>query len=308
MVEALATAIEFRSEESGAHVQRIHDITRHLLSRTELGQGLSPGEIEEIALASILHDVGKIAVPDAILNKPGRLTPEEFAVMKTHTVQGARLLGQIPQLRRYGAYRYAVDIARHHHERWDGRGYPDGLKGTRSPFGPRWCPWRTSTTPSAASGSIRTPSPGAGAGDDPGGGVRGVQPQAAGVLLLRGGGAVPAVSEGGAVMNLERRAQLEAAGVDVGQALARMMGSEALLERLLGKFLEEPNYAALCAALERREPEAAAAAAHGLKGACGNLSMTALYGLFTRQVDACGRGSWRRRSGSWRRSPRPTPP
>ena len=68
-------------------------------------------------------------------------------------------------------------------------------------------------------------------------------------------------------MNLERRAQLEAAGVDVGQALARMMGSEALLERLLGKFLEEPNYAALCAALERREPAAAAADAHGLKGA-----------------------------------------
>ena len=91
-------------------------------------------------------------------------------------------------------------------------------------------------------------------------------------------------------MNLERRAQLEAAGVDVGQALTRMMGSEALLERLLGKFLEEPNYAALCAALERREPEAAAAAAHGLKGACGNLSMTALYGLFTRQVDALRAG------------------
>ena len=91
-------------------------------------------------------------------------------------------------------------------------------------------------------------------------------------------------------MNLERRAQLEAAGVDVGQALARMMGSEALLERLLGKFLEEPNYTALCAALERREPAAAAAAAHGLKGACGNLSMTALYGLFTRQVDALRAG------------------
>ena len=91
-------------------------------------------------------------------------------------------------------------------------------------------------------------------------------------------------------MNLEWRAQLEAAGVDVGQALARMMGSEALLERLLGKFLEEPNYAALCAALERGEPAAAAAAAHGLKGACGNLSMTALYGLFTRQVDALRAG------------------
>ena len=78
--------------------------------------------------------------------------------------------------------------------------------------------------------------------------------------------------------------------MDVGQALARMMGSEALLERLLGKFLEEPNYAALCAALERREPAAAAAAAHGLKGACGNLSMTALYGLVTRQVDALRAG------------------
>ena len=129
MVEALATAIEFRSEESGDHVRRIHDITKHLLSKTEFGETLEPGEVEEIALASILHDVGKIAVPDAILNKPCRLTAEEFEVMKTHTVQGAALLDRIPQLRRHRAYYYATDIARHHHERWDGRGYPDGLKG-----------------------------------------------------------------------------------------------------------------------------------------------------------------------------------
>ena len=108
MIEALATAIEFRSEESGDHVRRIHDITRFLLAETELGRGLAAGEIEEIALASILHDVGKIAVPDAILNKPGRLTPEEFEVMKTHTVQGAALLGRIPQLRQQGAYRYGL--------------------------------------------------------------------------------------------------------------------------------------------------------------------------------------------------------
>lgn len=85
--------------------------------------------IDQIALASITHDVGKIAIPDAILNKPGRLTPEEFEVMKTHTTQGAQLLGKIPHLRENGAYHYARDIARHHHERWDGRGYPDGLKG-----------------------------------------------------------------------------------------------------------------------------------------------------------------------------------
>lgn len=128
-IEALAAAIEFRSEESGEHVRRIRDITYTMLTGTPLGEGLSRLEIEQIALASIMHDVGKIAVPDAILNKPGKLTAEEFEVMKSHTVQGARLLEQIPQLRENGAYPYAWDIARHHHERWDGRGYPDGLKG-----------------------------------------------------------------------------------------------------------------------------------------------------------------------------------
>lgn len=76
-----------------------------------------------------MHDVGKIAIPDAILNKPGRLTPEEFEVMKTHTTQGALLLQKIPQLRENKAYRYAYDIALHHHERWDGNGYPEKLKG-----------------------------------------------------------------------------------------------------------------------------------------------------------------------------------
>lgn len=129
MVETLAAAIEFRSEESGDHVRRIHDITRFLLTHTELGEGLTGEEIQQIAMASVLHDVGKIAVPDAILNKPGRLTAEEFAIMKTHTVEGERLLSSIPQFQTHSSYRYALDIARHHHERWDGRGYPDGLKG-----------------------------------------------------------------------------------------------------------------------------------------------------------------------------------
>ena len=129
MIEALATAIEFRSQESGGHVRRIHDITKYMLAHTDLGQGLTPEQIDEIALASIMHDVGKIAVPDAILNKPGKLTPEEFQIMKSHTIQGAALLERIPQLKEQGAYRYACDIARHHHERWDGSGYPDGLKG-----------------------------------------------------------------------------------------------------------------------------------------------------------------------------------
>ena len=116
MIEALSTAIEFRSGESGGHVRRIHDITKYLLKNTELGEGLSDEDIMDISLASIMHDVGKIAIPDAILNKPGRLTPKEFEIMKTHTTEGARLLGRIPQLRENGAYYYACDIARHHHE------------------------------------------------------------------------------------------------------------------------------------------------------------------------------------------------
>ncbi len=129
MIESLSTAIEFRSGESGEHVRRIHDITKYMLTHTPLGRGLSEQDIDWISMAAIMHDVGKIAIPDAILNKPGRLTAEEYEIMKTHTVQGAMLLEKIPQMREHGAYEYAYDIARHHHERWDGRGYPDGLKG-----------------------------------------------------------------------------------------------------------------------------------------------------------------------------------
>lgn len=129
MIETLAAAIEFRDCESGQHVRRIQDITRLLLTETRLGEGLSANDIENIALASALHDVGKIAIPDRILNKPGRLTPEEFEVMRGHTVQGARLLESIPRLQDLSLYSYAVDIALHHHERWDGRGYPEGLAG-----------------------------------------------------------------------------------------------------------------------------------------------------------------------------------
>jgi len=134
MVEALATAIEFRSDESGEHVHRIHDITCHLLSNTPLGEGLTQEQIRQIGLGAVTHDVGKISIPDAILNKKGRLTAEEFELMKTHTVRGAELLSRISQMREHAAYRYAYDIALHHHERWDGRGHPDGLVGDQTPI------------------------------------------------------------------------------------------------------------------------------------------------------------------------------
>ncbi len=128
-IEALASAIEFRDVESGEHTNRIYGITKYILSETEFGHDYSEEEIENMAIGSIMHDIGKIAISDIILNKPGKLTHEEFEVMKLHTVKGAMLMEQLSQLQSHPSYIYASDIARHHHERWDGRGYPDGLKG-----------------------------------------------------------------------------------------------------------------------------------------------------------------------------------
>ncbi len=128
-IEALATAIEFRDIESGQHVSRIYGITKYILAKTSFGDGLSEDDVESIARGAIMHDVGKIAISDIILNKPGKLTKEEFEIMKQHTVKGHTLLLQICQTQLHKSYKYAADIAKHHHERWDGRGYPDGLVG-----------------------------------------------------------------------------------------------------------------------------------------------------------------------------------
>ena len=135
IIESLSTAIEFRSGESGEHVKRIRHLTELLLDELrKTGKeeyDFSDKEIQEISQASILHDVGKIAISDLILNKPGRLTSEEFETMKTHTIMGCQVLEQIPQHKNNRLYQYAYDICRHHHERWDGGGYPDGLKGSQ---------------------------------------------------------------------------------------------------------------------------------------------------------------------------------
>ncbi len=128
MIETLATAIEFRNQETGGHIHRISVITRFVLENSPLGKDMSAADIDHITQASVLHDIGKILIPDAILTKPGRFTPEEFEIMKTHTTKGAALLENVPQLRDTAIYEYARDIALHHHERWDGRGYPEGLR------------------------------------------------------------------------------------------------------------------------------------------------------------------------------------
>ena len=132
MVETLATLLEFRDCESGEHVKRISKLTGMLMrevSNRYPEYFLPETEIEKIATSSVLHDVGKISISDGILNKPGRLTQEEFETMKLHTVKGAEILQRIPNIMDEGVYKYSYDICRHHHERWDGRGYPDGLKG-----------------------------------------------------------------------------------------------------------------------------------------------------------------------------------
>ncbi len=129
MIEAMATAIEFRSAEFSGHVQRISQITRILLENTAFGSGMTAQMIEDIALAAVLHDVGKITIPDTVLTKSGSLTPEEHRIMESHTVNGVGILESILSLRESGIYEYACDIARHHHEQWDGGGYPDGLAG-----------------------------------------------------------------------------------------------------------------------------------------------------------------------------------
>lgn len=132
LVETMATIIEFRDCESGEHVRRIRGLTKILMNnigRLYPEYRMSKEEIRKITLASVLHDVGKISIPDNILNKPGRLTPEEFEIMKGHTIKGCEILKNIPHILDKDVYEYSYDICRHHHERWDGNGYPDRLCG-----------------------------------------------------------------------------------------------------------------------------------------------------------------------------------
>jgi diguanylate cyclase (GGDEF)-like protein/putative nucleotidyltransferase with HDIG domain len=126
-IEALATAIEAKDECTGDHLRRVQvyslELAKHL--------GLSSDEVNALQAASILHDIGKLAVPDYIISKPGKLTPDEFDKMKVHTVVGAEILEQV-------AFPYPVaPIVRSHHEKWDGTGYPDGLKAEDIPIGAR---------------------------------------------------------------------------------------------------------------------------------------------------------------------------
>ena len=137
LVDIMGGAMELRNGESGPHVQHVRKLTEmmleHLMRKTDRYH-ITSSDRATIAAASTLHDLGKLSIPDNILNKPGRLTPEEFEIMKTHTTIGADMLEGMVQYRDSALVRAARDICRWHHERYDGGGYPDGLKGEEIPI------------------------------------------------------------------------------------------------------------------------------------------------------------------------------
>ncbi len=136
-IDALISVIESRSLESAQHILRIRRFTQLLLetvARNCPEYNLDENMIRTITSAASLHDIGKIAIPDAVLNKPGRLTAEEFDIMKGHTTAGCEILRHLSGLGNEDYLRYAYNICRYHHERWDGGGYPDGLKGEEIPI------------------------------------------------------------------------------------------------------------------------------------------------------------------------------
>ena len=137
MISILSHVVEFRNSESGQHVLHIRTLTdlllHQLVQKTDRYQ-LDESDISLISTASALHDIGKIMIPEEILNKPGRLTEEEYAAIKTHTTEGARILKGLAIGQDEPLVKVAHAICRWHHERWDGGGYPDRLKGDEIPI------------------------------------------------------------------------------------------------------------------------------------------------------------------------------
>lgn len=137
LLEAISNIVEFRDLESGTHVKRVKGLTR-IIAQTYMKlypeAGLTKHKINVIARASVTHDLGKIAIPDSILLKPGRLTDEEREIMMSHTTKGCEILNLLTDVQDKELLSTSYEICRHHHERADGKGYPDGLKDEEIPL------------------------------------------------------------------------------------------------------------------------------------------------------------------------------
>lgn len=137
IIDILGNIVESRSLESGEHIKRVKGLAKILgtrLMQDHPEYGLTPERVDMISQASALHDVGKISIPDNVLLKPGKLTPEEFELMKLHTTKGCDILDKIEDIWDDDYHKASYDICRYHHERYDGRGYPEGLKGEEIPL------------------------------------------------------------------------------------------------------------------------------------------------------------------------------
>ena len=137
MVSVLAHIVEFRNRESSDHISHVKSLTYMLLKaleRRDPSYRLTPENEYIISTASALHDIGKIAIDDEILNKPGKLTSDEYDAMKEHAMQGYTILENVPDIKNEELIRIAKEICRWHHERYDGGGYPDGLRGEEIPI------------------------------------------------------------------------------------------------------------------------------------------------------------------------------
>lgn len=137
IIDLIGIMAEYRDLESGEHIQRVKVYTRILaeeMSKEFPQKGLTPEKISLIVDASPLHDIGKITISDAVLLKPGKLTAEEYEYMKSHTISGCEILEKIKDTWSGEYSEISAQICRHHHERYDGSGYPDGLKGNEIPL------------------------------------------------------------------------------------------------------------------------------------------------------------------------------
>lgn len=137
LIEAVSDIVEFRDVESGTHIKRVKGLTQIMAEsymKLYPEEGFTKEQMKTIVEASALHDIGKIAIPDHILLKPGRLTDEEREIMQAHTTKGCDILSKLENVQDMEHYKVAYEIARYHHERYDGRGYPDGLVGDDIPI------------------------------------------------------------------------------------------------------------------------------------------------------------------------------